>query len=109
MIAEDKVIRESLMKCIKDALDEINSTRDDKIPTGDLKDLGLYGRDGVFSSLQVIHFLMIVEEKVAEKVGAKISILSEKALSRKVSPFRQVSTLVDFIAEQIGQPPTVEL
>lgn len=42
MITSDEVIRDSLMKCIKDALNEVNTTCVDKIPTGALNDLYLY-------------------------------------------------------------------
>ncbi len=108
MITEHMVIRDSLMRCIKDALDEVNTTRAEKIPTDDLDDIYLYGQQGVFDSLQLVDFVVIFEEKIAERVGAIVSIVSAKAVSRKVNPFRQVSTLVDYVVEEIALAPATE-
>ena len=105
MITEDKVIRDSLMKCAKDALDEINTTRVDRIPTAALDDLYLYGQHGVFDWLQLVDFIMVFEEKIAEQVGANVSIVSAKAVSSKVNPFSKVSTLVDYVVEEIALVP----
>lgn len=90
------------MKCVKDALDEVNTTRVDKIPTAALDDVYLYGQHGVFDSLQLVDFIMVFEEKIAEQVGAVVSIVSAKAVSRKVNPFSKVSTLVDYVVEELA-------
>lgn len=102
MMTEDMVLQDALMKCIKDALDEVNATRVDKIPTSALKDVYLYGQHGVFDSLQLVDFIMILEEKIVEQVGAVVSIVSEKAFSRRVNPFGKMSTLLDYVAEEIA-------
>jgi hypothetical protein len=109
MIAEDKIVRESLMKCIEDALEEINTRRVEKIPANVLNNIYLYGQHGVFDSMQLINFLMIVEENIADRIGAAISIVSEKAVSRRVSPFRSVSTLMDYLLEEIGVTPATDI
>lgn len=105
MRTEDQLMRDALMRCIKDALDEVNTTRVEKIPTEALDDVYLYGQQGVFDSLQLVDFVMIFEEKVAERVGAVVSIVSAKAVSRTVNPFRKVSTLVDYVIEEIALVP----
>jgi len=99
---QDSTMRESLARCIKDGLDEVNMTRDVKIPTDTPDALLLYGEGGLFESMQLINFLMVVEEKIAEQLGITLSIVSEKAISRQVSPFSRVSTLVDYLEEEIG-------
>lgn len=95
-------MRESLLQCIKDGIEEMNTTRDEKIPTDALSDVHLYGQGGVFDSMQLINFLTVVEERMADQMGIVYSIVSEKAVSRKVSPFSHVSTLVDYLLEEVG-------
>lgn len=101
MITEDRLIVDSLLTCVKAAFDEVNTTRVEKIQSDALRDINLYGQHGVFDSLQLVDFIMILEEKIDEQIGANVSIVSEKAFSRQVSPFATVSTLVDFVAEEL--------
>lgn len=108
MIIEGKLIRASLIECVKDALDEVNTTRIEKIPTDSLLDIYLYGQGGVFDSLQLVDFIIIFEEKISERIGAALSIVSAKAVSSKVNPFRKVSSLLDYVEEEIGLVPTTK-
>lgn len=108
MITEDKLIRASLIGCVKDALEEVNTTRIEKIPTDSLLDIYLYGQNGVFDSLQLVDFIIILEEKIAEQIGAALSIVSAKAVSRRVNPFRQVSSLLDYVEEEICSAPVTK-
>jgi hypothetical protein len=101
--SEDGVMRESLLQCIREGVEEINITREEKIPTDELDGINFYGDGGVFDSMHLINFLMIVEERVIDQVGVPITIVSEKAVSRKVSPFSNVSTLISFLVEEIEE------
>jgi hypothetical protein len=100
---EDAGMRETLLQCLREGVEEINVTREEKIPTNELEGINFYGDGGVFDSMHLINFLMIVEEKVVEQVGVPITIVSEKAVSRKVSPFSNVSTLIAFLVEEIEE------
>lgn len=108
MTTEDQVLRDSLLKCVADAFDEVNATRDERIPTDELHDVCLYGQRGVFDSLQLVNFMIIFEEKIAERVGVSVSIVSENAFSRKVNPFRKVSSLVDYVVEELAPVPATQ-
>ena len=80
---------------------ELNETRDDKIPTDNLLDLGLYGDTGVFDSMHLVNFLTLVEERLEDDFNVEVSLTSERAVSRRVSPFSSVSRLIEFIEEEI--------
>jgi hypothetical protein len=83
------------------ALDEINLTRDEKIPTDQVLDLCLYGDSGVFGSMYLVAFLSLVEENIEDEFGTEVSLTSEKAVSRRVSPFSSVRRLIGFIEEEL--------
>ena len=58
----------------------------------------LLGPSSVFDSLRLVNLIVAVEQKVEEEFGFPISaIANEKAMSRKSSPLRTVSTLAGFI------------
>jgi hypothetical protein len=40
--------------------------------------------------------------KDAADIGYEVSLISKKAMSRKISPFRSVNSLANFIVEVLG-------
>jgi len=95
-------VKEALLDCIKQGIEEINITREQKIPIEELDRISIYGESGVFDSMQLVNFLMVVEERMSEQMGLSITIVSEKAISRKVSPFSTVSALLDYLMEEVA-------
>jgi hypothetical protein len=94
-------VTDRILTIIAAAVDEINRTREEKIPTSDLLDLCLYGDAGVFESMHLVSFLSLVEENLEDEFGVEVSLASEKAVSRRVSPFSSVRRLVGFIEEEL--------
>lgn len=76
-------------------------TRPEKISLDSLNDIILYGEDGIFDSMQVVNLLTIVEEKIYDDMNIEVSLTSERAVSRRESPFRSVKNLIEFILEEL--------
>ena len=95
-------MREALLEYIKKGIEEINVTREQKIPIDDLDQVHIYGDGGVFDSMQLVNFLMVVEEKINDEMDLTITIVSEKAISRKVSPFSSVPALLEYLVEELS-------
>ena len=70
---------------IAESMSEMNETRSEKIPLGKLGSVVLYGEWGVFDSLQLVNFLMNLEEKISDKLDLSLSLTSDRAVSRKIS------------------------
>jgi hypothetical protein len=94
-------MRDQLLKLITSVVEEVNETRDEKIPTQDLPNVALYGHEGVFDSMHLVSFLVLVEEALEDEFEAQISLTSEKAVSMRVSPFSRVSRLITYIEEEL--------
>ena len=62
----------------------------------------LFGSESVLDSMGLVNVIIDIESRFLDK-GYEISLTSEKAMSRKQSPFRTISTLADFIEEQIAE------
>ncbi|WP_040875359.1 hypothetical protein [Streptomyces purpureus] len=92
---------ERIQSIVVAALDEINRTREGKIPTDNVLDLCLYGDAGVFESMYLVAFLSLVEESLEDEFGVEVSLTSEKAVSRRVSPFSSVRRLIAFVEEEL--------
>ncbi|KAF0201899.1 MAG: hypothetical protein FD170_2390 [Bacteroidetes bacterium] len=57
----------------------------------------LYGKGGVLDSLGLVQLIADVEEEIYQQTGNQITIADEKAMSMRISPFRSVSSLSDYI------------
>lgn len=96
-------MQDRILEIIRAALDELNlnAKHDDKIPTDNILELGLYGDSGVFDSMHLVSFLTLVEDQIEEEFEVEIVLASERAMSRRVSPFSSVRRLVLFIEEEL--------
>lgn len=96
-------MRETIESIVKESVSEINEMRAEKLPLDKFDSIVLYGESGVLDSLQLVNFLMVIEEKLADKLDLSTSLTSDRAVSRRVSPFRSTRHLVDFILEELDR------
>lgn len=90
------------MQVIEQALQQTNRTRENKIDLSNLSSVRLYGGGGVFDSMQLVNFLVLVEQLVDDEFGQAIALTSEKAVSMRVSPFSSTTTLAAFIEGELS-------
>ena len=88
-------------KIILSSLKEIAELNDFKITAYNEK-TSLYGNKGYLDSMALVPLIADIEGVLSEK-GYDITIASEKAFSRKISPFLNVKTLKNFIYELIDK------
>lgn len=63
----------------------------------------LYGEGAPLDSMALVNLIADVEDAVAEKYGATITLADERALSARRSPFRSVTNLTEAIMERMPQ------
>ncbi|GAA2119201.1 hypothetical protein GCM10009759_67090 [Kitasatospora saccharophila] len=95
-------MEDQLLELLVGVVDELNERREEKIPTEDLREVCLYGDAGVFDSMHLVNFLVLVEEALEDEFDVEISLTSAKAVSRRVSPFSSGRRLIDFIEEELA-------
>ena len=66
-------------------------------------DTRLIGSSGVFDSMDLVSFIVELEESIEEEFDIEISLADEKAMSRRTSPFISVTTLSTYIIERINE------
>jgi hypothetical protein len=70
-------------------------------------DLPLIGEDAAVASMALVSFIADVESTLAENYNLTLTLVSERALSRKKSPFRTIEALADYVFELVENPVEV--
>jgi len=92
--------REEIVKIVESAIADIVET--DRIKISEINEkTPIFGLNGCLDSLGLVSLVVAIEDKLSEK-NINITIVSEKAFSKKISPFLTVRTLANFIKELIN-------
>ena len=67
-------------------------------------DLPLIGEEAAVSSMALVSYIADVESTLMESFNLTVTLVSERALSRKKSPFRNVNALADYVLELVETP-----
>ena len=60
----------------------------------------LIGTSSVFDSMELVQFIVDVESVLNDEFDIEIELTSEKAMSRRNSPFISINSLVNFIVDE---------
>lgn len=63
----------------------------------------LMGSGGLFDSLDLVNFIVEIEEGLEEDFDLSITLTDERAMSKRTSPFLNTETLTNFILEQANE------
>lgn len=75
---------------------------DNNMEIGDLsKDTALIGSNRVLDSMGLVNFIVDIETAFLDE-DVEISLTSEAAMSGRISPFRSIGSLCNFIVRQLG-------
>lgn len=89
-------VKEILIEIINDYFEaqEIDELANEKT--------ALFGKNSVLDSMGLVNVIIDIESHFLDE-DIEISLTSEKAMSRRNSPFRTVTTLAEYIVEQIEE------
>ena len=62
-----------------------------------------WGQNSVLDSLGLVNLIVNLEENINNKFNVSISIVDEKAMSLKHSPFRNVEALADYLVDLLNE------
>ena len=68
----------------------------------------LFGDNGL-DSLGLVRFIVMVEERIEDLTGQRLTLASDRAMSRRTSPFKNLQTLAEFIAECLADHDSGEM
>ena len=89
--------RDKLLSIIENAFAELNELRAQDAQLVFSPDAPLYGVNSAIDSVDLVNFLLSVEEQLEDELDITFVIANEKALSLKNSPFKTMATLCDYL------------
>jgi acyl carrier protein len=89
------ITKTQIIECIYDSIDEANI----QYGTNLKKDCNttLFGAESELDSLGLVNIIVDIESAINDKFNVSISIVDEKAMSQKHSPFKTIQSLSDYI------------
>lgn len=94
-------MKEKIKKLIKESLDEIKDTNNLDFEVSEAT--VLLGENSVMDSFDFVSFVATLEEKLSDEFGKEITLVSEKAFSKKYSPFKNIDRITDYVIELLNE------
>jgi acyl carrier protein len=94
---EKNQINEIVLNTINDYLSMNNIAIEGELT----KDTALIGSNRILDSMGLVNVIVDIETAFLDE-DAEISLTSEAAMSGRISPFRSIGSLCNFIARQLG-------
>ena len=69
----------------------------------DLEEVKLLGSRSICDSLELVSFLVSMEESVGDEFDLQISLMNERAMSQERSPFRNLDVLIHYLVELVQE------
>ena len=92
-------IADIVLKTIRELGEDIGI---DELKTADEK-TRLFGTKSTLDSINLVNFIADVEDCISDEFGIEIVLANQNAISRTHSPFRRVSSCIDYIMELISE------
>jgi acyl carrier protein len=99
------ISREDLLKIATEALSDALAEKAKKLPADLSPETEIFGRGSLLDSLGLVTMVMELETRLEEEHGVTVVLASEKAMSRRSSPFRTLGALVDYIEAERKKGP----
>ena len=92
-----------LEQCIYPAVREMALSHERDVDSALKPDVPFMGAYAIFDSYEFVSLMILIEKNIPKVVGKKIRLLSEKAFSHKLSPFKDAQSLAQYIAITAGE------
>ena len=100
---ESANMKTKILNLIYDIIDDLNLSLSDDNKISKTPETTLYGDTHALDSLGLVNLIVGTEQIIQDELGISITIVNERALSEKHSPFRTVDTLSDYILTLINE------
>lgn len=94
-------MKEKIKTLIIESLNELKETNNLNFEINE--ETILLGENSVMDSFDFVSFVTTLEEKISDTFDKSITIVSEKAFSKKYSPFKTIDRIADYIIELLNE------
>ena len=94
-------MKEKIKNLVVESLKELKDTNNLDFEIND--ETILLGENAVMDSFDFVSFVSTLEEKISDEFNKSITVVSEKAFSKKYSPFKTIDRITDYIIELLNE------
>ena len=92
-----------VLDIIINSVHEINQNLDDKLPVEQGVLCPLYGDAMALDSISLVSLIVTIEQRLEDQFRIPLILASEKAMSRRNSPFLTIGSLTNYVLECIKE------
>jgi acyl carrier protein len=107
MLEKKEVRDQKITSLIMECVEFINERLDNKVDLSKGEATALFGADGALDSLALVSLVVMVEQALEAEFGVAPVLVSEKAMSKRHSPFSTVGSLSAYAATLIQEEELV--
>jgi len=100
--SNDSSAYNEVMAIISDAITDLNDELDYDHLRKISSDTAIFDGDDSLDSLSLVSLIVDIEARVEDSFATEVVLASEKAMSMKNSPYRNVASLTDFVLEELA-------
>ena len=97
------VSEQAVMDKVYAVIDGINAHSSGKKKLEKSPDYQLYGDGGNLDSMDLVSFIVDIEQNITVEFGRSVSLANEKSLSQTNSPFRTIGTLIQYVTKLLNE------
>jgi acyl carrier protein len=94
---------ERIVQAVYSAVDELNKQLPKGVHVDKSLDAVLYGKTGKLESIDVVSFIMEVEDQIKAEFGVSLTIADDRAMSQQNSPFLTLGTLTEYLDQLLNE------
>jgi acyl carrier protein len=94
-----KTALEVVIVSLRDAVEQSGNP----VPADITEETVIVGKDALLDSVQVVSLIIDVEQRLEMDHNISVTLASDKAMSKRTSPFRTAGVLADYVCEVIKE------
>ena len=91
------ITKENILSLVFESIDDLINDSGKTIKINKNENEPLYGKGGSLDSIDLVNFVVMIEEKIESQFNIEIIIGDEDVISMENSPFQTIGSLVDYI------------
>lgn len=88
---------EVALEILSEVIADLNESEFADKQLSNTPDTPLFGKAGTLDSLDLVNLVLATEDAIEDRVGERVSLADDRAMSQKRSPFRTVGSLAEYI------------
>lgn len=96
-------MRDEILQIILNSVTDISHTLEEPISMEQGEDCPLFGDSSMLDSITLVTLIVKIEQEIEDRFVVPIILASEKAMSRRNSPFLNIGTLTNYTLELVKE------